>query len=195
MYISLTKITIVLCWLSLFSFWVIKIFGGNWFEIMVENENFVQFSDLVQSSWLKYLGSFISTGISYYFILSAVFFKPFLKGFRFVTYLIIFISTWAVCNFINLEVLRVIYGYVLIILASFVINQGKLKFNGIVFILLDFVFCTISMLTRNINLSVIQDYLIMMILSIDMYIMYFLYYLYSILIKLKGDKKWHFGQV
>ena len=31
MYNSIVRTTIVLCWLSLFSFWGIKILGGNWF--------------------------------------------------------------------------------------------------------------------------------------------------------------------
>lgn len=50
MYNSIVRTTIVLCWLSLFSFWGIKILGGNWFELVVDNTNFIKFSRFVQNS-------------------------------------------------------------------------------------------------------------------------------------------------
>lgn len=188
MYISLTKITIVLCWLSLFSFWAIKIFGGNWFEIMVENENFVKFSDTVQNTWLKYITSLISTGIAHYFVLGAIFQKAKFDKLRFGIYAFSFVSAWAVANFVELLFLKVSYAYIVFTIIALIFNKGKRKINGMLFTFIDFVFTTISMITRNLQLSLIKNYLILMILSYDVYIMYCLYFLYCILIKMKGEK-------
>ena len=80
MYESLTKITIVLCWLSLFSFWAIKRFGGNLFEIMVENQNFIKFSNLVQNTWVKYLVSFFTTMFGNLIMFCAISQTFFFKG-------------------------------------------------------------------------------------------------------------------
>ena len=71
-YIDITKITIVICWISLLAFLAIKLFGGNFFEIVVENDNFVKFSEMVETTCLKYLVSFITMGIGNYFIFSSI---------------------------------------------------------------------------------------------------------------------------
>ena len=72
MYVDITRITITLCWIALIAFWCLKLFGGNWFEIMVENENFIKFSDFVQNSWLKYIVSFITIFFGNYFMFGAI---------------------------------------------------------------------------------------------------------------------------
>lgn len=185
MYISVTKITIVLCWLSLFSFWAIKIFGGNWFEIIVENENFIKFSQAVQNTWLKYIGSFLSTALAYYFLYGAVFKRAKFERKFLLFYIISVISVWCVSNFVRITFIQFSFGYTVIILSSLIINKRISKLNGFICVFLDFVFSTISMITRSIELTFIQDYLILMIGTIDLHIMYSLYFLYSILIKMK----------
>lgn len=184
-YIDITKQTIVICWIALFSFWAIKLFGGNFFEILVGNENFVKFSQLVQNTWLKHIGSFISITLSYYLLWGAIFQKVLFKGKFLYLYLVTSISVWIICSFFDIAILEMFYGYTLLIVFSIIINKGYKKANGFICVLLDFVFATISMFTRSIELSVITDYLILMIASIDMYIMYALYFLYSILLKIK----------
>lgn len=187
MYISVTRITIVICWLSLISFWVIKIFGGNWFEIMVENENFIEFSNIVQNTWVKYLLSLITMSISYYLMFSAVVQKIVIKGVYLYTVIICIISNWAITNFVQIPFLQTVYGYILIIICGFVFQYKWKKLLGLVAVALDFVFVLVSMITRNISLGFVTDYLTIMILMIDVYIMYLLYALYSNLIKYKKE--------
>lgn len=187
MYVSLTKITIVLCWLSLFSFWAIKLFGGNWFEIMVKNENFVKFSDTVQNTWLKYLVSLIATTLSNYLMLGAVLQTIKFKGKRCVTLVLSIFISWSVSNFVNVVILKMFAGYIVAIIAAIIFNAGKKKLYGILCIGLDFVFSTISMVTRGVELSLITDYLVLLIGSIDLYIMYCLYFLYSNSLKIKKE--------
>lgn len=188
MYVSLMKITIVLCWLSLFSFWAIKLFGGNWFEIMVENENFIKFSNTVQNTWLKYLVSLITIFVSYYFMYGAVLQKIALKGKYLAVYLLSAFANWAVVNFVPINFMRMIFGYTLIIITSICYQKGIKKYFGVLTVILDFVFSTLSMLTRGIKLSFITDYFILLIGSFDLYIMLGLYFLYSNLLNLKKEK-------
>lgn len=188
MYVSLTKITIVLCWISLFSFWAIKLFGGNWFEIMVENENFVKFSDIVQNTWLLYLSNFITTFIANYFSFCAMLekFKP--NKLHIILILISTISMWAVANFVTIEFVRMYFGYLIIVLYAFIFQKKWKKAYGLLVLVLETLFIGISMVTRNIELNILFDYLTFLILSIDLYIMYALYYLYVNLIRLKKEK-------
>lgn len=188
-YIDITNQTIVICWIALFSFWAVKLFGGNFFEILVENENFVKFSELVQSTWLKNFLSLITTFIGNFLIFSAISqkIKYNLKDTIIISLLII--SMWFVVNFVpNFLGLSFWYGYFLILIFSFLYQKGNKRFLGFLAIILDIVFCTISMLIRNQNLNIMSNYMLTVIMSIDLYIMYALYCFYSILYKFKKEK-------
>jgi hypothetical protein len=188
MYESLTKITIVLCWLSLFSFWAIKLFGGNWFEIIVENDNFVKISKYIEETWLRYLSSFVTIFIARYLTFGAVCQKFIFKGKLFVIIVCCIISMWSVANFVNNEIIRMLYGYIVIFIIGLIFQKGRKRLFGIVAVFFDLAFSSISMITRNIQLQFVTDYLTLFILGIDIYIMYSLYYLYSNLKKIKKEK-------
>jgi hypothetical protein len=79
-YIHITRITIALCWIALFAFWAIKLFGGNWFEIVVENKNFIKFSNIVQNTWVKYLVSLFTIAVAKYLTFGAICQKFYFKG-------------------------------------------------------------------------------------------------------------------
>lgn len=187
MYVDITRITIILCWIALIAFWCLKLFGGNWFEIMVENENFIKFSQYVQNSWLYYASNLITTFLANFFIFCAISEKFALKGFELNYYLFSSITMWIVANFSTIELLRMNYGYVLIILFAVIIQDKWKKLYGLLAIVLELLFTTLSFVTRNIELGLMLDYLTFLILSIDLYIMYALYYLYSNLLNLKGS--------
>ena len=191
MYISVTKITIVLCWLSLFAFWAIKLFGGNWFEIMVKNENFIKFSYAVENTWLKYLVSFITVCISRYLTFGAICQKFVFKGKQLSFVVFSLITMWAVANFVPNSFIKmpIWYGYALLILSAIIYQKGKKKLFGFLAVFLDLAFTIISMLVRNVKVAFTTDYLIMLILVIDIYIMLALYYLYSNFIRIKKEIK------
>lgn len=185
MYISVTKIAIVLCWLSLLAFWALKIFGGNLFEIMVENENFLKFSQAVQNTWLKYLVSFITIFISNYLLLCSIAQQFTFKGKELILVILMIFSMWVVVNFITY--ISVWYGYLIVIIYG-AIKQTKWKrLYGVLGVILTLIFSTVSMLVRDISIGLVTDYLLLMILVIDMYLMMALYYLYSnfLILKLK----------
>ena len=187
MYISLMKITSVLCWLSLFSFWAIKLFGGNWFEIMVENENLMAFSKFIQNSYLLHLSNLITTLLANYFIFCSIDERLYLRKYNLIYYLCASISMWVICNFTSFEILKMGYGYALILLYSIFTKKGIKKIYGLLAIIFETFFTVISMATRNLPLWYFEEYLIFLILSIDLYIMYALYYLYINLKRLKKE--------
>lgn len=188
-YIDITKITIVICWISLFAFWAIKLFGGNFFEIVVENDNFVKFSEMVETTWLKYLVSFITIAVAKYLTFGAICQKFYFKGKQLAFVLFGIVSIWAVSNFVPLGKLQfpAWYAYVVFIVASCKYQKGWKKSFGILAIILETAFTLLSCLIRDVTFVVLDNYLITLIFLIDMYIMTSLYYLYANIIKLKKE--------
>lgn len=188
-YIDITKATIGICWFSLFAFWAIKLFGGNFFEIVVQNENFIAFSNLVETTWLKYLVSLFTIGVANYLMIGAICQKFYFKGTQALIIALAIISMWAVANFVPVSFLnmKVWYGYIVILLIGIFYQKGKARFNGIIAIALEFVFSTISMVVRNLPIETMSNYLITAIFIFDLYLMTALYYLYSNLIKMKKE--------
>ena len=189
MYISITRITIVLCWLSLFAFWGLKLFGGNLFEIVVENENFLKFTDAVQNTWLKYLFSFFTIFIGRYLTVCAICQKFTFRKWDLVIAIATILSIWAIVNFTQIDFLKMWFAYFLMFIYGLIYQKGWKRCFGLLGIALDLLFSTISMLARNIQPIVMSNYMISMILAIDLYIMYCLYYLYSNVVRIKKEIK------
>lgn len=188
-YIQITRITIVICWISLFAFWAIKLFGGNFFEIVVANENFVKFSEMVETTWLKYLVSFITIAVAKYLTFGAICQKFYFKGKDLAFVVFGIVSIWAVSNFMPLGKLHfpAWYAYVVFIIASCKYQKGWKKSFGVLAIALETIFSVVSAITRNLSINIMSNYLIAIIFSIDLYLMVGLYYLYSNLIKIKKE--------
>lgn len=190
-YIDITRLTIVICWISLFVFWAIKLFGGNFFEIVVQNENFIAFSNLVQNTWIKYLVSFITIAIAKYLTFGAICQRFYFKGKQLLVISIAIVSIWAVANFMPLGVLQFPswYAYLVYIGIGLFYQKGKGKLYGVLAIAMELLFAILSMVTRNLPIEIMSSYMIAIIFSIDLYIMGTLYLLYANLIKLKGEQQ------
>ena len=188
-YIDITKMTIGICWISLFAFWAIKLFGGNFFEIVVQNENFIAFSDMVQNTWLKYLVSFITIAVAKYLTFGAICQEFTFKGKQLLVISIAIVSIWAVVNFSNNDFLIMWYAYAVMIIIAILYQKGWKKSFGLLAILFEVGFNVLSVLIRGLELSLNTNYLIIFIGIFDMYIMTALYYLYSNLIKMEKEIK------
>lgn len=184
-YIHITKTTIIMCWIALFVFWAIKLFGGNFFEIAVQNENFLRFSEKVETTWLKYLVSFVTIALSNYMTLGAVCQKLYFRGKQSIVVWLSIISMLVVANFIEIDFLKMWYGYILTFLIPLFYQVRYRKLLGLLAVVFDLGFSIISMFVRNIPFVVSSNYMISMIMSIDIYLMICLYYLYSNLINMK----------
>lgn len=192
MYIEITRITIILCWLSLITFWCIKLLGGNWFEIAVGNENFVAFSNFIENSDWKYLVSFLTIFVANYFLFGAITQQFNFKGKQVLVLFALTIIQWAVINFSNIEFLQFSIGYVVYLVVGIIYQRRYKKLLGLMTIILTFLFSTISILTRNIELHILP-YMLSILVSIDIYLMTILYYLYYNLVRLNGNMAFIFG--
>lgn len=190
-YIDITKATIGICWVSLFAFWAIKLFGVNFFEIVVQNENFIAFSNLVETTLLKYLVSFFTIAVAKYLTFGAICQKFTFKGKQLLFIIFGIVSIWAVSNFMPLGKLQFPswYAYLVFIVASLIYQKGWKKSFGILAIAFELAFAFISMQVKNLPIEIMSNYLITAIFIFDLYLMLALYYLYSNLIKLKEGEK------
>lgn len=186
-YIDITRVTILICWVSLFCFWAIKLFGGNFFEIVVQNENFIKFSDMVQNSWLKYLVSFITISVAKYLTFGAICQKFRFKGFQRIVIFLSIIMIWTFANFCDNMFLKMYGGYIIFIAVGVFYQKKWKKSFGLLAIIFEVIFNVVSVLIRNIPMIATSNYLIAFIGIFDMYIMTALYYLYSNLINLKKE--------
>lgn len=64
---------IIVCWIALVVCFIIKLFGGNIFEIMCKNETFIKICNYVDKHiWADYLVCIVSTFVSVYFFTLAM---------------------------------------------------------------------------------------------------------------------------
>lgn len=187
-YVGITRIVISLCWASLFTFWSMKLFGYNAFEVVVNNHNFIAFSRKVQTTDLKYLVSYITNFATNYLLIGAVCQKFTFKKWHCLPLILAISSMWVIVNFVpDFFHIHFWYGYAVIIGYGIVYQRGWKRLFGVLACALEVLFTTISLLIRDIRLQVLDDYLITLILLIDTFIMIVLYYLYSNLFRLKKE--------
>lgn len=178
---------ILICWALLFVCFTVKIFGGNYFAIMVNSPQFVEFCQHLDSNIVIYgLMGLVSSLITY-----ALFYLALLRQMWFTKrqFWIYLVSVLVSC------VIRVVFdaeGVYSVIINSFNVLQCFILplvftrpckpyvlriFVGNV---LNFVFQFIAIITKNIGIKFItESSLQMLIFTIDVYIMLALYYLYS----------------
>ena len=65
------KRAIILCWILLAVCFAIKLFGGNWFEIVCANEHFIKFCDFIDKAYINYpLSCVFYITSNFFFIIS-----------------------------------------------------------------------------------------------------------------------------
>ena len=185
------KRVIVVCWIALAICFGIKLFGGNLFEIMCENENFIKVCNYADSHFLAdYILSFTYCFISVYFGVLAL--CGMYKYTR--TQLIIVTATILVGTFVKYfsgfwGLIFDVWQMIIMPCIFTIKNPKRHKFIILGNILL-FVFQAISMFVKNLEIDIVTEYglLIGIIYSIDVLIMTILYYLYSNVLSHKKEK-------
>ncbi len=193
------KRAIILCWIMLIVCFIIKLFGGNWFEIICNNEHFVYVCNYLDKHLIpNYAIAFVLYISSTYLVVCACCLtsKPNLKQF-FLIIIVIFV-VWAT-QFITMTV-KSILEIIMFLLLPFFVSCLSIGFNnwktalkgnwykGIIGYVLVLLFQLLSLITKNIGIKITDSStLITFILMIDYYIMVMLYYLY-VLLKTKKEK-------
>lgn len=176
----LLRRVIVISWIALALCFVIKIFGGNFFEIMCENPNYKALCGYVDSHfWLKYLIGIFSTMLCQNLYVLAILQEYKFKKWQLITTVlsvlvgtyIKYLSTRAgwifdIWFFIGMPIL-------------FIGKNYKKYWQVLVALAITLIFQFVSIIVKNLAIVVVGDStFITLIYMIDLYIMCFLYYLY-----------------
>ena len=184
----LLRRVIVISWITLALCFVVKIFGGNFFEIMCNNPNYKALCEYADTNfWCKYVIAFCSSIIcEYFFLLSILQEYKFTKKQFILVVLSIMASVFLKLYFEKFYIISDIW--ITFILPILLVGKNYKKYIEIVIaIILSFSFQFISLIVKNIAITVIDgSTFISLIFGIDVYLMFFLYYLYR---NYKKEKK------
>ena len=176
------KRVIVVCWIALAICFGIKLFGGNLFEIMCENENFIKVCEYADNHiWANIIISFIVCLAHLYFYVLAICRK--IKFDKIKLYIVL--STALVGTFIKVltpPIFGIIFDVWQLILLPFcfIDKRWKSVLRVLIANILLFGFQFISMIIKNIGVSVLgESVLVGTIFSLDVIIMIILYWGYS----------------
>lgn len=169
---------ILISWIALIICLIIKLFGGNWFQLWLNNDKFIAFCNYVDETiWLKRTLACLLLIFGDYFILCIAMDKSKL-------------SIKELCIFIPLMILKSITGwyilwlsyiidlFILILIPIILSRKWKrVIVINIVVIILQFV----TILLRNVNsgLNSANTFIEQFLIQIDYYIMLILIYLYN----------------
>lgn len=182
------KRVIAISWLALLACFIIKMFGGNFFVIMCENERFIAVCEYADTHfWANYLISCLYCFVSLYLFTLAI-----IEQTRYTkTQLIIVICTVLIGSFIKIK--SVSLGWVFDIWQGFIMNaiflgkRFKKYIRIIVGLILLLAFQLLSMVTKDLGITTLGSQLLIdMIFPIDVILMELLYFSYANLIK-KGE--------
>lgn len=185
------KRVIIVCWIALGICFGIKLFGGNLFEIMCNNENFIKICEYAYNHfWADYVLSFTYGFISTYFALLAMIGKYKYEKYQLISLVFTVLIGTLVKYFSGFYGMLFDIWQGIIMPCLFTLkNHKRHKFIILGNVML-FWFQAISMFVKNIEINIITEYgiLITMIYSIDVVLMTIIYYLYTNSIIEKKEK-------
>lgn len=184
------KRSIIICWVLLAICFVIKLFGGNFFEIMCTNEKFIKICEFIDSSYLFYVIQFIVSMLSMVIIMLSIDTKA--SKLSVIIKIVLCFMLWCVKHLQSIGIINIslyvidVIDFVFIYFVSMILYEKGTKkrtrfLKPLLFVVLLFIFTLISAIVKNIGLSgVLPNYsLIGLIYMIDYYIMIVLLFLYE----------------
>lgn len=170
---------IILSWVVLIVCFVVKIFGGNFFEIMTDNENYKALCEFADTHFfVKYPIALCSSLLCQSLYTLAVLQEcRFTKGQLIATTISVLVAT--LVKYFNSYVGLACDVWLLFLLPLIFLKDVSRSWEVLLAVCLNFGFQIISLATKNLAFGFIDDStFITLIYGIDVYIMCFLYYLY-----------------
>lgn len=194
------KRAIIICWAMLIVCFIIKLFGGNWFEIMCNDEHFIYVCNFIDNHMFiqDMLAGCLYLLSSYYIIKACSLLpNPSIKQIIIIVACLLIVWEFKYISVIAKSIAEAINHLILPIVINLIGCKGKEEkikkikscwYYGIIGYAAIVVFQIISLITKNFGIGFINDTntLVSVILMIDYYIMIALYYLY---VKLKRGYK------
>ena len=185
------KRVIVVCWIALAVCFGIKLFGGNLFEIMYSNENFIKVCEFAEEHfWFNYILNCLYCLLSLCLFILAICGRMKFKRWEFIIVLITVLAGTIIKTF--LPIIGFIFDIWQFIVLPCILTLKDTKRHKLVIpanIML-IAFQLLSMYVKNVQHIIIpsNEVLVGMIYSIDIILMLVLYYLYSNIIKNDKEK-------
>lgn len=176
----LLRRVIIISWITLAICFVVKIFGGNFFEIICNNPNYIALCEYADTHyWLKLAIGFLSSMLCQSLYELAILQKyKFSKKELIIT--IISVAFACVVKMYSQTIGLFFDLWLLVLLPIFLLGkEHKRYWNALLGLAFNFAFQLLSVLVKNIGIvNVGETYFIGLIYMIDLYIMLFLYYMY-----------------
>lgn len=167
------KTLIVSCWIVLLICFIVKIFGGNIFEAMTENQHFIEVCNWLDNSWFKYVVATLFYEFSTYLIYLTMCDKKFKE------------DSWILLAMLPVSLIKsfigafgIIFDILFMVIIPLIVCKFKNWKKVLIGNILVFLFQIVSLFTKEVGIYLTSEsILISMIVSIDYYIMIILYYL------------------
>jgi hypothetical protein len=171
---------IIISWITLALCFIVKIFGGNFFEIMCENHNYKRLCLFIDDNiWFDCITATLSC-----FICQSLYLLAILQQYKFKKWQLVVNTATVIASSLS-KIFFTNIGVIFDILLLFIVpiiflgKQYKKYWHTLVAFAITFLFQLISLVVKNLSITVIaEDTFISLIFNIDVYIMAFLYYLY-----------------
>lgn len=178
-------------WIALILCLIIKLFGGNWFELWLDNDKFISFCNFVDNTkWLKMV---LACGI--YLITTIPAMCVFLNIEKFTRKLYLLFIPLMICKSIcgwYFVYISYLLDVLILILLPMILNKFKNWKRVIIGNILVMVFQLLTLAVRNLNVgfgfNVNNTFIIQCLYQVDYYLMIILFYLYNTKKLKKGDK-------
>lgn len=172
------KVLIIVCWVVYIACLIIKLCGGNRFEIATSNETFIALCDYIDNTlWLKMMIACINFIIVGSIIILAILKQLFYKWYQALLFIPLMITA-SIVGWYN-SIINSILSFVIYLLP--IIFIPKQWYRAIVGTCLLILFQFISLITKNVNEIYLnnESTLVSIILQIDVIILSLIYYLYA----------------
>ena len=170
------KRSIILCWVALALCFLVKICGGNFFAIAVENERFIAVCEYIDSNCVRLI-QFIN-----YTIMSCIYycatFRVVKPNKRQLGCIALATALSFLIKMLNMYV-GAIFEIVLMILLPVVVAKQKWYYS-VLYVVIYYLFGYVSLFVKNISNVYLPSYsLLGLIFSLDVYFMLILFMLYN----------------
>ena len=177
------KRAIILCWVLLAVCFVVKIFGGNFFNIVCENERFIKVCNFIENTFWYYIIAIIFFIANNFLVWLAMMGQLKFNKKDTIILVLFLIAFNIVQNLLQTIINPLIISFLSTIIRCFIIPifVFKIKFKRVLIIFcLDFAFQFCTMIIKSLAMFKVisNNFLITIIYMIDYYIMLVLMYLY-----------------
>lgn len=172
------KRMIILCWITLLICFIIKIFGGNFFNIIISTETYTKYNKIFDTGLMYYISRYVLCQIGTFIYLLAVTRQTY---YNFKTFMVILVinSMVFIVKCFN-QIVGLVLDITILEIAVPLVIRRNLKSVIIGVVLLNS-FQLISLFVKNLGIFKVLDttFIIGFIYSLDYYLMLFIYYLYN----------------